>query len=363
MAKLAGHDRGSQRGEAEAPGRRQDQQDAAIAALAARGAHLVLCRHKRPLWRAWQKRAPNLDAALEHAQLGSPLGIIPWSLGTTALDVDDGDAGVLIQAWPPAADYPTRRDGGRHLFYEDSHGRRNATFKSHGCKGEIRGARGFLILWGRAPEILAEALEHPRPGAMRFPADLFEPMPRVFRPEAAAAVQSGPTATDLELEAVSRGRRNTALFDVTRYAAYTWSKPEAVADWRARVEAFALEQNERFREPLGRREVAWTAWSIASWVWSGFGPLDHGPAAQRRRGVKSGRVRRAAVVERDVAIVAAAIAGESMRAIAKRHQISERAVRYVVRRDAPLAALGVGGVHHGQRTQSGLFVGGFHYAT
>ena len=319
-------------------GQRQRQQDA-IAALAGRGAHLVLCRHKRPLWRAWQKHAPKLDAALEHAQLGDPLGIIPWSLRTTALDVDAGAARELIQAWPPLAEYPTRRAGGVHAFYEDSRGRRNATFKAYGCKGEIRGARGFLILWGRAPEILAEALEHPRPGAMRFPADLFEavgtPMPRVFRP--AAAVQSGPTATDLELETVARGRRNTALFDVTRYAAYTWSKPEGLADWRARVEAFALEQNERFREPLGRREVAWTAWSIASWVWSGFGPLDHGPAAQRRRGVKSGRVRRAAVMERDVAIVAAAIAGESMRAIAKRHQISARVVHYIVHRDAPLA--------------------------
>ena len=45
--------------------------------------------------------------------------------------------------------------------------------------------------------------------------------------------------------------------------------------------------------------------------------MDHTPATQRRRGLKSGRVRRAATRERDRAIVEAVEAGQSMRSVAK----------------------------------------------
>ena len=64
-----------------------------IARLTGAGAHLVLCRaDKRPLWRGWQRRRPGADTALAHLDNEKgPLGIVPASLRSTALDVDTGD--------------------------------------------------------------------------------------------------------------------------------------------------------------------------------------------------------------------------------------------------------------------------------
>ena len=53
------------------------------------GGHLVLCKpNKRPCWMGWQKQRPALDVSIQH---DGPLGIIPYSIGTSALDVDIGD--------------------------------------------------------------------------------------------------------------------------------------------------------------------------------------------------------------------------------------------------------------------------------
>ena len=82
----------------------------------------------------------------------------------------------------------------------------------------------------------------------------------------------------------------------------------------------SLEQNRRFPEPLDESEVKQTAYSISTWCWSGGGArwhFDHSSAAQRRRGIKSGKVRRSRNAERDAAIVAAVKSGQSMRAVAR----------------------------------------------
>ena len=110
----------------------------------------------------------------------------------------------------------------------------------------------------------------------------------------------------------------------------------------------ALEQNRRFPEPLDESEVKQTAYSISTWCWSGGGArwhFDHSSAAQRRRGVKSGKVRRARNAERDAAIVAAVEAGQSMRAVAREWRLTENSVRHVmgrVRNEPNQWLLGVG---------------------
>ena len=57
-------------------------------------------------------------------------------------------------------------------------------------------------------------------------------------------------------------------------------------------------------------------------------------------GVKSGKVRRAAVAPRDRAIIADRAAGMSLRAIASKHGLKLGGVQHVLRRDAPLLAGG-----------------------
>ena len=123
------------------------------------GGHFVLClEDKRPVWRSWQKLRPGLAVVLAH---DGPLGLQPWSVSTTALDVDAGDPGELIEAWPPMAVLDSRRPAGKHLYYTDTEGRRNAHFEAYNCAGEIRSAKGYLILWHDGAGRLADALHDP----------------------------------------------------------------------------------------------------------------------------------------------------------------------------------------------------------
>ena len=105
------------------------QNSASVTTLVDHGAHLVLCRpDKRPLWRGWQKRRPSADGALSHLDdEHGPLGLVPWSLRSTGVDVDAGSPDELARSFAPWADVPSRR--GRHLYYDDDQPRGNAAWK------------------------------------------------------------------------------------------------------------------------------------------------------------------------------------------------------------------------------------------
>ena len=301
----------------------------AVAYLHGRGGHYVLCHGKRPIWPGWQRRRPGLDTVLAH---DGPLGIVPYSLGTSALDVDYGDVGELVGATAPLATLPSPR--GHHCYYEDGQGRGNAKWQAFGCRGEVRSARGFLRLYRGGADRLASALRLTPPGSAPFPADLFEAAgveaprnlpvesPRVFRVKA----PDDPP----DLETVQPGGRNNALFDHVRFWAYPQDKGADLDSWSARVRRIAAQMNARIPKPLPDDEVRRLAWSVASWTWSGGGPVDHSPAAQRRRGLKSGRLRRAATRERDKAMAAMRARGASWRAIGAAfgvtHMTAKRAV-------------------------------------
>ena len=79
--------------------------------------------------------------------------------------------------------------------------------------------------------------------------------------------------------------------------------------------------------------------NIATWVWSGGKPLDCSPPAQRRRGVKSGKVRRAKVADKDALVVAAFEGGSSIHVISQMDGRDRRAIRHVLRREIPLILL------------------------
>lgn len=311
------------------------------------GGHFVLClEDKRPVWRSWQKLRPGLDVVLAHE---GPLGLKPWSVSTSALDVDTGDPGELMQAWPPMAVLNSRRSDGKHLYYSDTEGRGNGHFEVYGCAGEIRSAKGYLILWHDGAGRLADALQDPLARARRWPRDLFElaGLPAVtlrgavktptysYKPSDQSRQTWAAAAAAVELEAIKPGRRNVKLFDAVRFWAYSIPRGQDLEAWTRRVRVHALEQNRRFPEPLAESEVKQTAYSISTWCWSGGGArwhFDHSSAAQRRRGVKSGKVRRARNAERDAAIVAAVEAGQSMRAVAREYGLTHQAVMKIVGR-------------------------------
>ena len=303
----------------------------AVAYLHDSGAHFVLCNGKRAIWWGWQRRRPSLGLVLKH---GHEIGLIPYSVGASALDIDHGDIDELIEAKPPLVTVASPR--GAHAYYQDDTPRGNERWQAFGCQGEVRSARGYLRLYEGGAERLASALRRTPSGTAPFPADLFEVMgveaprmlpveaPRIFR---VRAPDDLPILTN-----VRPGGRNNALFEHVRYWAYPQGKGKNLDVWAERVERIASQFNELFPVSLAAGEVNKLAWSVASWTWSGGGPMDHSPAAQRRRGFKSGRVRRAATRERDRAIVEAVEAGHSMRSVAKKYGISPSTVTRIVRR-------------------------------
>ncbi|MDE2755692.1 MAG: primase C-terminal domain-containing protein [Acidobacteriota bacterium] len=335
----------------------------AVQAIYYAGGHFVLClEDKRPLWRSWQKLRPGLDVVLAHP---GPLGLKPWSISTSALDVDTGDPGDLIEAWPPMAVLNSRRSDGKHLYYSDTEGRGNSHFETYGCAGEVRSAKGYLILWHDGAQRLADALGDPLARARRWPRDLFElaGLPAVTLPAAVKtpAYSYKPSdhsrqtwasaAAGVALETIRPGRRNVNLFDAVRFWAYSVPRGNDLQAWNRRVQLHALQQNRRFPQPLDGREVIQTAYSISTWCWSGGGAKLHYPnyfrhdsQNQRKRGIKgglvSGKVRRARNRPRDTAWRAAHAAGQSMRSIAKEYGVEHSTVLRVVREAEISSAVG-----------------------
>ena len=233
-------------------------------------------------------RRPSIEVAIAHVQCRQdPIGAIPASIDTSVLDVDDGDPAQLILEFPPLADVDTPR-GGHHLFYPDTEPRGNGTFQTHGCSGDIRSGRGYVVLWN--PGKVADAISKRNDWAVQFPADLFEaqdvPVPEV---STAPVVPITSVKSGWKLEKLYKGCRvrNIALFDTVRFWAYAERKPGKLDAWNLRVLDFALLQNQRLGDPLPLPEVHDTAYSISTWTWCGGGPVDHSPRAQRRRGIKS----------------------------------------------------------------------------
>ena len=241
----------------------------------------------------------------------------------------------------------SRRAGGKHLYYADTEGRGNGHFEVYGCAGEVRSAKGYLILWHDGAEILADALTDPIARARARPVDLFEAagvgavtLPAAakvptYRPSPESRATWVAAAQAVDLERVQRGVRNLRLFDAVRFWCYSINKGLDVHAYLRRVRVHALECNRRLPEPLPAAEVVVLALSVSTWCWSGGGArwhFDHSSAVQRRRGIKSGKVRRARVADRDRLIVDAYHAGASMRSIAREFGLTPWAVSKVIAR-------------------------------
>ena len=308
----------------------------ALTSLHDRGGHFVILDGKKPLWKAYLKRRPALETVLHSPELG----IVPWSLGSTALDVDRGEPVQLCLFHPPLVVLASGQDGRCHLYYRDTEPRRNGNWDAFSCGGQIRGANGFLRLWHPQSSVdLLFALAH-NPDRCMFPAEVIQgPGAKRYRPPA----EPGEPFTRqvalpaIDLGKVEPGNRNNSLFDVVRFRAYAADKPASMYDWDEWVRVYAQGRNLEFRRPLPVSEVDKLALSVSTWVWSGGGPAHHGmwtPEQRRRGGITWGRMRRYENRERDEAVVRAVRGGMSMRRAARRFGLSVGAIHRIVHRDA-----------------------------
>jgi len=237
---------------------------------------------------------------------------------------------------------------GRYLYYSDTKSPGNGHFEVYGCTGEIRSAKGYLILHHDAPVLLAHALANDKAECL-FPAgllDYVEPADVDQLGEVLLDDLDAPGSDQLRLltpgapilERVQKGRRNISLFDAVRFWAYQAARGYAsYDDWVRAVEIRTLAENRRFPEPLTERHALSTGYSVAVWTWttyrSGYG--RSWTMEQRRRGGEN-RARRVRYDnrERDVEIVRRWESGDSLRLIARAVGITEGGVRWVLRRGA-----------------------------
>ena len=303
----------------------------ALTYLHDRGAHFVMLTGKRPLWRGYMRRRPALESVLKHGALG----IVPWSLRTSALDVDAGEPAELCECCPPVVSLATRR--GWHCYYRDTKPRSNANFNLLGTSGQVRGAKGYLKLWNDGPVDLLHALLH-NPDPCLYPADLLTAEVTKYR----APADPGQPYTrriphvDVDLSGVPVGNRNNTLFDAVRFWAYAEMKPSSMSTWYDAVRIYAQSRNVDLRRPLPVREVDRLALSVSSWVWCGGGPsgnITWSPEQRSRGGATRKRIQRFENRARDAAIVRAVSSGVSMRKTARDVGLDEGTIRNIMRRN------------------------------
>ena len=249
---------------------------------------------KRPYWAGrrygWKHRRPSLDVLRQHV---GPLGIVPWSIRSTVLDVDAGDPRQLTLFDPPYVELPTRR--GWHEYYDDDRPRPNRHWAARGCRGDVRGAAGYVVLHGDGAARLLEALDDADRAARPFPAEVLAD-PGIVEPGPAISAIS---AADVRVEAAPVGQRHHALFRALRRFADRAARPRradgsiAVAPWIRLVTDEALRLNDRLRQPKADREPRWMGYSVATWFASrdDHARTDHSPERQARRGQASGLAR------------------------------------------------------------------------
>ena len=154
-----------------------DADQTAILSLQSQGARLVRMQRdgKRPAykWGGRTGRCLTQHQVETWLRIDGRFALVPFSIGFSVLDIDDGPWRNLASVYPPHAVIPSRKLWRRHLFYSDSSPRPNAQKrKLYGCRVDVRSASGYVALWH--PEAVLEAAEKPRQGVL-FPSALFWP--------------------------------------------------------------------------------------------------------------------------------------------------------------------------------------------
>ena len=320
----------------------RNRADDAIDYLHHQGAQFVLCDGKRPVQgQAFKSYHPTLEIVRNHHANGGNLGIVPATIGTSALDLDYGDPADLLHHHPARAVVPTMRPGGLHIYYDHDPNAEQREWDKYGCGGEVRSKPGGYVV-EYSPEswqTIADSIA--RPGSFPFPADLWaavgDTLPTQYAPlDGGALPQPVADYVPPSLENIAIGHRHDALYDAVRHKAYQHAPGPDSAAWRARVIAYAQANNRRFRVPLLAPEVVNIGVQVARHTWDNRD--KHKPGAgftteQRSRGGKRrSAMVRAANYERDCGIRADHLAHMSYTEIAANYGCSIGTVQNVLRR-------------------------------
>ena len=127
------------------------------------GLHCVLCaKSKRAIAPAWQETAATWQEVKTHVEAGGLVGVVPGSAGWWVLDQDLGDKSIMREAIPEVAfSIPSSADGRWHHWIRKGRVKNdpnigNKKWRWGSCSGEVRGDRGYVIVWH--PDQLLEGL-------------------------------------------------------------------------------------------------------------------------------------------------------------------------------------------------------------
>ena len=287
----------------------------------------------------WKKSPATFPQVIAHLKGGGDFGINPQSIGLIIVDVDEGNAAEIIAAHPPLFYVKTGRAGGYHLFYRmpARAPRKNRKFNFGSCAGDL-----IYTGYGKihnpldfADRLASSITADPREERGWFPLEIF---PCLHVPAAAAAKCNLTRPSDPRLAAggdlshVQEGDRNNSLFYELRKGVGHDLFHSGRTDRLTLVQA-AHELNVTFPQPLPPDEVEKTAKSVHPYLRQlikkygrNYFRFTWRPEEQARKGKLSGRARRAAkapLIKRAAAMHAA---GLSMRAIAKKLEVSKSTI-------------------------------------
>ena len=103
--------------------------------------------------RGFYDRQLSLDDLLEHLERRGRLGIEPQSIGTVAVDIDDGNADRFLHNFRPLSMYKSKTEGRCHAYYRHDGGRvRSQPFGAPVFKisGDLKHTRSFVALYDAA---------------------------------------------------------------------------------------------------------------------------------------------------------------------------------------------------------------------
>ena len=317
----------------------------AIVPLHRAGAHFVLVRDKVPVWRGWNRRKPSVATAERHLDQDGDIGIVPWSLNETVLDVDHGDpADLHRQLGRPRVVLDSRSRKGAHSWYDDTEPRRNGQFDINGCQGDIRGAGGFVVIHQQQFEKLLDGMR--RTGRFMLQADLFEYIAEQVKQNQGAPNPDRPrghrNTLPVPLEEAVPGNRNVSLFEAARHEIYPLPIPDDFDQWNRTCKdivwslASLIDDRKNFDADPGL-----IAYSISTWCWNRAGHIqrDHSFEAQFRRGVKRyhGDARKPtvdAIIKRNGRICDLYEVGWTQARIASEYNMSQRGISGIIRKAA-----------------------------
>ena len=339
--------------------------------LLSRGAHFVLYRlddPKKPAWKRYDRLRPTIDDVGRHE---GPLGIFPFSLGCSVIDVDEGPPGPLIDAARQLehyiTDYPSlggsHGPDATHLWLRDRQPRKpNAHVEAFGRSYQVLSLAPPAILRGDALTRLAEGIERadpPRRTLKKWP-DPFVQLRWPFEEAPARPAGKLRGTPSPELADAVEGNRNVSLFYALASAARKVVREyESYHTFHQELRDVAF----GFANLMGQvdgsgpetaAKVEATARSVANRVWN-FDRKAQAPEAQSQKGRASGRARRKATAERDGRMWRHVELGFSKRQIAAFEDVSLKTVKRVTARQSaqvPMFGDAPPGQPEGQRTKT-----------